>query len=211
VAQCFFETGQDRFIVSSLDIDHSVRWDPGLCQRWGEQILAPHAPQHVAPPPRRNSGGEERSGSPVDRAISAAGHFVQCAERQAAIRQCSSMASMPNGNTACRCLTPPSRHRIRSRSASTLDCGQGLLLPSVVRWLGLARHAADEHEQEHKAELAARLEALKVAQTRLEHLAADREISPEVLAILRARHDYRAIRLPDSTSNELDAVLAAIT
>jgi CPA1 family monovalent cation:H+ antiporter len=85
-----------------------------------------------------------------------------------------------------------------------------LLLPSVVRWLGLARHAADEHDQEHKAELAARLEALKVAQTRLEQLAADREISPEVLAILRARHDYRAIRLPDSTSNELDAVLAAI-
>jgi len=88
--------------------------------------------------------------------------------------------------------------------------GQGLLLPSVVRWLGLARHAADEHEQEHKAELAARLEALKVAQTRLEQLAADREISPEVLAILRARHDYRALRLPDSKSNELDAVLAAI-
>ncbi len=88
--------------------------------------------------------------------------------------------------------------------------GQGLLLPSVVRWLGLARHAADEQEQEHKAELAARLEALKAAQTRLEQLAADREISPEVLAILRARHDYRAIRLPDSTSNELDAVLAAI-
>jgi len=88
--------------------------------------------------------------------------------------------------------------------------GQGLLLPSVVRWLGLARHAADEHEQEHKAELAARLEALKVAQTRLEQLAADREISPEVLAILRARHDYRALRLPDSKSNELDAVLAAV-
>ena len=30
------------------------------------------------------------------------------------------------------------------------------------------------------------------------------------MAILRACHDYRAIRLPDSTSNELDAVLAAI-
>jgi hypothetical protein len=35
----------------------------------------------------------------------------------------------------------------------TLVC-QGLLLPSVVRWLGLASHTADEREREHKAELA---------------------------------------------------------
>src|SRR5712672_236679 len=87
--------------------------------------------------------------------------------------------------------------------------GQGLLLPSVVRWLGLASHAADEHEREHQAELAARSEALKVAQSRLEQLAADRPISPEVLAILRSRHDYRAGRSPDPTSNELEAALAA--
>jgi CPA1 family monovalent cation:H+ antiporter len=87
--------------------------------------------------------------------------------------------------------------------------GQGLLLPSVVRWLGLASHATDEREREHKAELAARSEALKVAQRRLEQLAVDREISPEVLAILRSRHDYRAVRLPDPTSNELEAALAA--
>jgi NhaP-type Na+/H+ or K+/H+ antiporter len=87
--------------------------------------------------------------------------------------------------------------------------GQGLLLPSVVRWLGLASHATDEREREHKAELAARSEALKVAQSRLEQLAADRRISPEVLAILRSRHDYRAVRLPDPTSNELEAALAA--
>jgi NhaP-type Na+/H+ or K+/H+ antiporter len=87
--------------------------------------------------------------------------------------------------------------------------GQGLLLPSVVRRLGLASHAADEHEREHKAEFAARSEALKVAQSRLEQLATDREISSEVLAILRARHDYRALRLPDPASNEFDAALAA--
>jgi CPA1 family monovalent cation:H+ antiporter len=88
--------------------------------------------------------------------------------------------------------------------------GQGLLLPGVVRWLGLASHAADEHERERKAELSARSEVLKVAQRRLQELAVDREISPAVLAILRARHDYRAVRLPDPTSNELEAGLAAI-
>src|SRR5258706_366990 len=88
--------------------------------------------------------------------------------------------------------------------------GQGLLLPSVVRWLGLTSDVADEREREHKAELAARSEALKVAQRRLQELAVDREILPEVLAILRARHDYRAVRLQDPTSNELEAGLAAI-
>jgi Na+/H+ antiporter len=87
--------------------------------------------------------------------------------------------------------------------------GQGLLLPGVVRWLGLASHAADEHERERKAELAARSEELKVAQRRLEQLAADREISPEVLAILRARHDYRAVRFSDPSSSELEAAVAA--
>ena len=87
--------------------------------------------------------------------------------------------------------------------------GQGLLLPSVVRWLGLASHAADEHEREREGELNARSAALKVAQRRLQELAADREISPEVLAILRARHDYRAVRFPVPSSNELNAAVAA--
>ena len=27
--------------------------------------------------------------------------------------------------------------------------GQGLLLPAVVRWLGLGSHAAEEREREH--------------------------------------------------------------
>ncbi|HEY6254596.1 MAG TPA: Na+/H+ antiporter [Xanthobacteraceae bacterium] len=87
--------------------------------------------------------------------------------------------------------------------------GQGLLLPRVVRWLGLARHAADEREREHKAELAARSDALDVAQSRLEKLAADGRISVEVLAILRARHAYRVGRLPRTTSDGVEAASAA--
>jgi CPA1 family monovalent cation:H+ antiporter len=87
--------------------------------------------------------------------------------------------------------------------------GQGLLLPSVVRWLGLGSHAAAERERESKAEFAARLAALKMAESRLEELAADRRISPEAVAILRARHDYRTVRLPDPASSELDPALAA--
>jgi monovalent cation/hydrogen antiporter len=87
--------------------------------------------------------------------------------------------------------------------------GQGLLLPSVVRWLGLGRHAADERDREQKAELAARSDALKLAQTRLEELAADNRIPPEALAILRARHDYRFGGLPKTEMSEEDAASAA--
>jgi monovalent cation/hydrogen antiporter len=66
--------------------------------------------------------------------------------------------------------------------------GQGLLLPSVVRWLGLGRHAAEEREREQQAELAARSGALNVAQGRLEQMTAEGRISSDVLAILRAHH-----------------------
>jgi CPA1 family monovalent cation:H+ antiporter len=86
---------------------------------------------------------------------------------------------------------------------------QGLALPSVVGWLGLASHAADEDESERKAELAARAEALRMAQSRLEQLAAGGNIAPEVLALLRTRHDYRAAQVPDPTSSEIDTTLAA--
>jgi CPA1 family monovalent cation:H+ antiporter len=87
--------------------------------------------------------------------------------------------------------------------------GQGLMLPSVVHRLGLGRHAADEREREHKAELAARSDALAVAQDRLQELAAGGGISPEVLAILQARHEYRLGRLPSHSSDGLDAASTA--
>jgi CPA1 family monovalent cation:H+ antiporter len=87
--------------------------------------------------------------------------------------------------------------------------GQGSLLPRVVGWLGLAKHAADERQREHKAELAARSGALDVAQNRLEQVAADRQVSAETLAILRARHDYRTGRLSEHRSDGDDAAAVA--
>jgi Na+/H+ antiporter len=87
--------------------------------------------------------------------------------------------------------------------------GQGLLLPGLVRWLALGSHAADEREREHAAELSARAEALNVAQNRLDRLAAEDRIAPEVLAILRARHRDRAGRLPRNASNGVDTAAAA--
>jgi CPA1 family monovalent cation:H+ antiporter len=87
--------------------------------------------------------------------------------------------------------------------------GQGLVLPKVVRWLDLGRHAADERDREQKAELAARSDALQLAQTRLEELAADNRIPAEALAILRARHHYRFGGLPKAQFSDGDAASAA--
>jgi monovalent cation/hydrogen antiporter len=87
--------------------------------------------------------------------------------------------------------------------------GQELLLPAVVRWPGLASHAAEEREREHTAELSARADALNVAQNRLDQLAAEGRIASEVLAILRTRHGNRVGRLPRSTSNWVETAFAA--
>jgi monovalent cation/hydrogen antiporter len=60
-----------------------------------------------------------------------------------------------------------------------------------------------------KAELAARSQALNVAQSRLEQLTADGRISSEALAILRSRHEYRVGRLPVNTADGTDAASVA--
>ena len=89
--------------------------------------------------------------------------------------------------------------------------GQGLMLPGVERWLALPHDAEDERARERDAETAARIEALNVAQGRLDQLAADGQVSAEVFAILRARHDHRAGQLPkDRKSGEAIAAAAEL-
>jgi CPA1 family monovalent cation:H+ antiporter len=82
--------------------------------------------------------------------------------------------------------------------------GQGLVLPRVVGWLGLAKHAAAERRREREAELAARAGALDVAHLRLKQLVADGRVSPKAHTILHARHQYRAGRLPQATEDGPD-------
>jgi Na+/H+ antiporter len=76
--------------------------------------------------------------------------------------------------------------------------GLGLSLPAVVRWLGVARDGRDEHIAEHEAEIAARREALDAALKSLDAITDDRELSDEVVKLLRARHEIRLNQLPDS-------------
>jgi hypothetical protein len=69
-------------------------------------------------------------------------------------------------------------------------------------------HAGDEREREHAAELSVREEALDVVHGRLEQLAEEGRVSPEVLAILRARHQDRLGRLPISASDGFETAVA---
>ena len=82
--------------------------------------------------------------------------------------------------------------------------GQGLMLPSVVRWLGLEHDARAEQQREREAELAAREQALDAALQRLEAVAAERQLPDAALQLLRARHEQRMRQLPRTTEDVLD-------
>ncbi|KRR16515.1 sodium:proton antiporter [Bradyrhizobium lablabi] len=76
--------------------------------------------------------------------------------------------------------------------------GLGLGLPTVVRWLDVAKDGRSEHLAEHEAELAARREALDAALKSLDAITDDRELSDEVVKLLRARHENRTSQIPSS-------------
>ena len=69
--------------------------------------------------------------------------------------------------------------------------GQGLLLPVVIRWLGLANAGEREHDAQRAQEHAARQQAVEAALARLEALARERDLPAEVLEPLRTRHGER--------------------
>jgi len=89
--------------------------------------------------------------------------------------------------------------------------GVGLGLPPVVRWLGVADAGRAESIAEHESEIAARREALGAALKSLDAITDDRELSDEVVKLLRARHETRANQLPDSLNPDAHDVSAAGT
>ena len=89
--------------------------------------------------------------------------------------------------------------------------GFGLGLPLVVRWLGVAQAGRAEHLAEHESEIAARREVLGVALKSLDAMTDDRELSDEVVKLLRARHEIRANQLPDSLDPDAHDASAAGT
>jgi monovalent cation/hydrogen antiporter len=87
--------------------------------------------------------------------------------------------------------------------------GEGVVLPSVVRWLALPRDADEERRRDNEAELKARLQTLKVAESELERLAADGDTEPDVLGLLQVRQEGRVRQLPRDAGGK-QAVAAAL-
>lgn len=82
--------------------------------------------------------------------------------------------------------------------------GFGLCLPIVVKWLGVTKVGRQEYIAEHEAELATRREALAAALASLDAMTDDRELSEEVVKLLRARHEIRSNQLPDELDPKVD-------
>ena len=69
--------------------------------------------------------------------------------------------------------------------------GQGLLLPPMLRLLGMANAGRREHRADKAEELAARREAITAAAQRLEALARERSLPESIVHPLRALHRER--------------------
>jgi Na+/H+ antiporter len=69
--------------------------------------------------------------------------------------------------------------------------GLGLLLPSVIRALGLAQAGYRERRDDRAEEHAARQQAIKAVIERLEQLKSERDLSDDVVRPLRDRHQDR--------------------
>ena len=69
--------------------------------------------------------------------------------------------------------------------------GQGLMMPFVMRWLGLVNAGRLERRADRAEEFAARRKAIGRALERLDRLATERQLSEETLGRIRDRHNDR--------------------
>ena len=91
--------------------------------------------------------------------------------------------------------------------ASVLIAGCG----AVAVLIAYRERMRDEHIAERESEIAARREALDAALKSLDAITDDRELSDEVVKLLRARHETRINQLPDSLDPDAHDVSAAGT
>jgi CPA1 family monovalent cation:H+ antiporter len=69
--------------------------------------------------------------------------------------------------------------------------GQGLMLPTVIRWLGLAHAGRRERYADREEEFAARRHAIEAAIERLGQLASERQLSDDIVRPFRAHYRDR--------------------
>jgi monovalent cation/hydrogen antiporter len=82
--------------------------------------------------------------------------------------------------------------------------GQGLMLPFVVRWIGLTRLGKEEQASAIQSELNARMSALDEVEKRFEKLIEARELHDDVVDLLRTRNQSRRQILPNDLEDALD-------
>ncbi|MGH6769453.1 MAG: Na+/H+ antiporter [Xanthobacteraceae bacterium] len=87
--------------------------------------------------------------------------------------------------------------------------GLGLLLPAVIRWLGVARDRDAEHRREREAELAARFEAMDEALKSMEERARERGLTDDAIGLLRTRHEARRQQFPLSLTDGIETAKLA--
>jgi CPA1 family monovalent cation:H+ antiporter len=73
--------------------------------------------------------------------------------------------------------------------------GQGLLLPLVIRWLGLENAGQREQAEDRREEFAARAQAVEASLVRIDELEKERRLELEVLERLRVQHAERLRRV----------------
>jgi len=73
--------------------------------------------------------------------------------------------------------------------------GQGLLLPAVIRWLGLANAGQQEHAADRLQEFIARRRAVEASLARLDEIEKDERLEVDLLDRLRAQHRERLRRV----------------
>ncbi len=83
VTETFLDTGEHSLVVAGLDVDHAVGREPGLGQRWCEEIGPRDDPKDLASGSCGDPGSKECRRRAIDRAVTAAGDLVERAERQA--------------------------------------------------------------------------------------------------------------------------------
>jgi CPA1 family monovalent cation:H+ antiporter len=86
--------------------------------------------------------------------------------------------------------------------------GEGVVLAPIVRWLALPRDADEERKREYAAELKARIETLKVAESRLERLEVDGDTEADAMALLRAHQEHRVQQWPKDADGKAAVAVA---
>jgi monovalent cation/hydrogen antiporter len=81
--------------------------------------------------------------------------------------------------------------------------GLGLMLPLVVRWIGITRLGKEERAGAIQSELDARISALDEVEKRLDKFVAEEKLPDEVIELLRTRNQSRRQVLPNNLSDGL--------